>query len=415
MPKSRSPLYQDIELDAEDARSGSANSLTSSGAKRKRGNEPKFYAVRAGKIPDIYHSWSDCLAQVRGFKGAIYKSFTSLTEAEAFMRDDSAKSPKPVLKYYAVQNGRTPGVYVDWPSAQKQITGWKHPKHKSFATRAEAEAFVAEGKGITTGEAISNVHIDPDVESEASMVDGRKGCKVGDNAPTSKKQKKNEGSPADVLANGGEQEEREPGTGPLPPDAEDGFDRTVTLNPRTGYVEKKTEQQLNARKMQPTGESKGVLKIYTDGSALGNGRAGAIAGVGVYFGPNDPRNVSEALAGPRQTNQRAELTGIQRALDIAPIDRDVMIYSDSSYSINCVTVWFQNWRKNDWKNTAKKPVENKDLIELIINRIEERNMCKAKTEFKWLKGHANDPGNQAADSLAVNGAMVAKALSAAGY
>ena len=86
------------------------------------------------------------------------------------------------------------------------------------------------------------------------------------------------------------------------------------------------------------------------------------------------RNVSEALAGPRQTNQRAELTGIQRALDIAPIDRDVMIYSDSSYSINCVTVWFQNWRKNDWKNASKKPVENKDLIEAILNRIEERNL-----------------------------------------
>lgn len=205
------------------------------------------------------------------------------------MRDDPTKSPKPTLKYYAVQNGRSPGIYTDWPSAQKQITGWKHPKHKSFATRSEAEAFVAEGKRIATGEAVPNVHIDPDVESEASMADGRKGCKVGDNALTSKKQKKNDGSPVEALANGGEQEGREPGTGPLPPDAEDGFDRTVTLNTKTGNVEKKTEQQLNARKLQPTGESKGVLKIYTDGSSLGNGRVGATAGVGVYFGPNDPR------------------------------------------------------------------------------------------------------------------------------
>jgi ribonuclease HI len=89
-----------------------------------------------------------------------------------------------------------------------------------------------------------------------------------------------------------------------------------------------------------------------------------------------------------------------------------MIYSDSSYSIKCVTVWFQNWRKNDWKNSSKKPVENKDLIEAILNRIEERNLCKAKTEFTWVKGHANNPGNQAADALAVNGARVAMALGA---
>ena len=80
MTKSRSSLSQYVdsrELDAADAISESANTTASSATKRKRGTEPKFYAVKVGKNPDIYHSWSDCLAQVKGFKGAICKLFTA--------------------------------------------------------------------------------------------------------------------------------------------------------------------------------------------------------------------------------------------------------------------------------------------------------------------------------------------------
>lgn len=102
----------------------------------------KFYAVRVGKAPGIYHSWSDCLEQVKGHKGALFKSFPSLTDAEAFLSNDPLM--RPVDKYYAVKSGKTPGVYTDWPSAQAQITGWQKPQHKSFATRAEAEAFLRE-------------------------------------------------------------------------------------------------------------------------------------------------------------------------------------------------------------------------------------------------------------------------------
>lgn len=52
----------------------STMSTTSSGTKRKRGSEMKFYAVRAGHVPAIYHSWTDCKEQITGFKGAICKS-----------------------------------------------------------------------------------------------------------------------------------------------------------------------------------------------------------------------------------------------------------------------------------------------------------------------------------------------------
>lgn len=115
------------------------------------------------------------------------------------------------------------------------------------------------------------------------------------------------------------------------------------------------------------------------------------------------RNVSEPLRGSRQTNQRAELTAIARALDHVPIDRDVLICTDSYYAIRCITEWSPKWLKNGWKNSAGKDVENRDLVEPIVSRVCEREACKAKTKFQWIKGHANDPGNVAADQLAVQG------------
>lgn len=92
-------------------------------------------------------------------------------------------------------------------------------------------------------------------------------------------------------------------------------------------------------------------------------------------------------------------------MDHVPIDREVVIYTDSKYSINCLTDWFHKWETNGWKSSSGKTVDNKDLIEPIIARIREREICKAKTRFTWVKGHANDPGNVAADALAVQGSF----------
>lgn len=98
-----------------------------------------------------------------------------------------------------------------------------------------------------------------------------------------------------------------------------------------------------------------------------------------------------------------------RALDIVPRDRDVTIVTDSRYAIDCLTVWCDNWRKNGWKTSAGKPVENKDIIETVLAKIEDRSAYDAQTIFEWIKGHANHPGNVAADKLAVEGARGAAA------
>ncbi|CAG8160583.1 unnamed protein product [Penicillium salamii] len=344
------------------------------GTKRKR-NAAKYYAVKKGHKPGIYAGWNDCLAQVTGFKGAIFQSFPTEEAADAFM-----KGVKPVTadgsdgtRFYGIQRGRIPGVYTDWTKAQEQIRGVQRPRYRKFSSRKEAEEFVREGR--TEG---------------ASF-----GVAQGPAAPS--------GTMNEIPKNA-DGIEFAPGDAPLPPGAEDGFDPNVLLDPTTGKVVYKTAPQKEATKSQTTGIP-GTLRIYTDGSSLRNGTPLASAGVGVYFGPGDSRNVSEPLKGSRQTNQRAELTAILRAIDIAPRHRHVTIVTDSRYAIDCVTVWFVNWRRNNWMTRDNKPVENKDLVESILVKIEERNDLKVRTVFEWVKGHNKDHGNEEADKLAVNGAQ----------
>jgi ribonuclease HI len=324
-----------------------------------------------------------------------------------------AKSGK--TKFYGVAVGHKTGVYTDWKEVQGLIKNCKGADQKSFPTREEAEAYVKSKRQGSSGP----ISLRGDLSETSSLATGKMDKSV---EPAPKRQKK-ENAPPTTLMNG--DIKFEPGMGPLPPDAVDGFDRNIKLDPDSGNIRLKTEEESSAVKQQPTGDFSGPIVVYTDGSSLGNGKVGAVAGVGVYFGPNDPRyllvimmrydnindssrNISEPLRGDRQTNQRAELVAIARALDHIPIDRSAEIITDSNYSIQCLEKWNKSWEKGaeirdrkEWYNAAGKPVENQDLIKPILARMRERESCRAKTKLTWIKGHNNDPGNVAADALAV--------------
>ena len=78
--------------------------------------------------------------------------------------------------------------------------------------------------------------------------------------------------------------------------------------------------------------------VYTDGACTKNGKVGARGGIGVYFGPDDPRNLSEPLRHERQTNQLAEVMAAVRALETAPRDIPLHIITDSEYVQKGITV-----------------------------------------------------------------------------
>jgi ribonuclease HI len=174
-------------------------------------------------------------------------------------------------------------------------------------------------------------------------------------------------------------------------------------------AEKPAKSTKSAKAVEAAAQSSlgvDVIKIYTDGSSLANGKQGSRAGIGVFFGDGDARNISERLVGEPQTNQRAELMAMLRALQTVPDDQKVQIFSDSQYSINCVTQWAMGWKKKDWRTATGEEVKNQDIIRAILNKMDERKKAKGDTFYHWVKGHSADRGNAAADRLAVRGAKL---------
>ncbi|QYT03943.1 RNase H domain-containing protein [Trichoderma simmonsii] len=306
--------------------------------KRKTDNMQKYYAVQAGFVPGVYLTYSECQAQTAGFKGAIFKSFISRDDAEAFAAGKKVAVADEPAKFYAVAVGNPTGIFTDWAEASKSITGIKGPKYKRFGTRAEAVAYIRQYGNREAIEALGEKVVEPVKKVEV---------------------------------------EEEP----------------VTIKKFTPIQEVATNKP-----------AEDVLDVWTDGSSLANGTAGSRAGLGVYFGDKDPRNLAERLPGEPQTNQRAELMAMQRALEIAPLEQHVQIHSDSQYSIKCVTEWAVGWKRKNWLTANGEKVKNQDIIRAVLDKIDERNKAGGRTYFQWVKGHATNVGNIAADRLAVRGA-----------
>jgi len=150
--------------------------------------------------------------------------------------------------------------------------------------------------------------------------------------------------------------------------------------------------------------------IFCDGSARGNGQKGARAGYGVAVLLDGYvfKRISEKLQPDEpQTNQRAELLAFYHALRITKERQtQTTIYTDSMYSINCITTWAPGWKKKGWKKADGKPVLHLDIIEPMVNLYEE---IKPLLIIKHVKGHQagnsyEAQGNNLADELATQAA-----------
>ncbi|MGB5410521.1 MAG: ribonuclease HI [Woeseiaceae bacterium] len=134
-----------------------------------------------------------------------------------------------------------------------------------------------------------------------------------------------------------------------------------------------------------------TIEIYTDGACRGNpgpGGWGALLLAGkhekrLYGGEDDT------------TNNRMELTAVIEALNALKGGRSVIVHTDSKYVMDGITRWMANWIKRDWKTANRKPVKNKDLWMALDTAV-----ARHDVEWRWVKGHDGNPGNEAADELA---------------
>ena len=135
------------------------------------------------------------------------------------------------------------------------------------------------------------------------------------------------------------------------------------------------------------------VTIYTDGACSGNPGPGGYGAVLRSGGHS-----KELSAGFRKTtNNRMELLAVISGLEILKAPSRVRIYSDSRYIVDAVNKgWARRWRANGWKRNKKERAINPDLWSRLLDLMEVHD-----TEFRWVKGHAGNAGNERADALAV--------------
>lgn len=136
------------------------------------------------------------------------------------------------------------------------------------------------------------------------------------------------------------------------------------------------------------------VEIWTDGACKGNPGVG---GWGVLLRRN---HHEKTLCGgePDTTNNRMELTAVIEALNVLKRPCRVILHTDSQYVQKGITEWLPNWKARGWRTASKQPVKNADLWQKL-----DEAAVRHHIDWRWVRGHDGDPGNERADELANKG------------
>jgi ribonuclease HI len=136
------------------------------------------------------------------------------------------------------------------------------------------------------------------------------------------------------------------------------------------------------------------ITIYTDGACKGNPGPG---GWGVWL--RSGVHEKELWGGEAHTtNNRMELTAVIEALAALKARSRIVLHLDSEYVRNGITTWIHNWKRRGWRTADDKPVKNADLWRRLDELVQAHEI-----DWRWVRGHAGDPGNERADALANRG------------
>lgn len=242
------------------------------------------------------------------------------------------------MPFYAIAVGKKTGVFETWAECSQYVKDVAGAVYRKFPTREEAEQFVKDHKPASI-----RVHSTLKVSRTSNT------SKASNRSKTSKASKASKTS--DVA--------------------------------HDSKISKKVD-----------------LYVYTDGSCINNGQANARAGIGIYFGPDDPRNVSKRVQG-KQTNNTAELTAILNVFQIVKKEiesgMNVCIVSDSTYAIRCATTYGKKQEKEGWVTD----IPNKELVKELYETYKPyKNVVFMHIDAHTGASDIHSKGNEEADRLA---------------
>jgi len=159
------------------------------------------------------------------------------------------------------------------------------------------------------------------------------------------------------------------------------------------------------------------MKVFIDGSSLGNHvkQMNRKGGIGIFIDKNNINNVSETISDNNITNNRMELLACLKVLTLIKDNKiqcdsndNICIYCDSEYTINCVTKWIHNWKKNNWKKSDNKSILNVDIIQqidILLTNIKNIKFIHTNSHLQEPKNCSKEEyeiwyGNKMADELA---------------
>jgi ribonuclease HI len=348
-----------------------------------------YYSVAKGRTIGIFESWPECKKSIDGFEGAVFKKFDSKEDAEKFSKTGFSKSntgstAKINTSSIAKSNNDTIERYqnVNFDSdsesdSDKKVINTNFKKiisNKTISRSAKEEANIR-----------SNINFDSDSDTDS------------DNN-SKKKITKQINIKSDVI-----QSEKKI----------DKLDKLILSHNKTlkiqDYDDSDEENDINEIfkssnlicKIEDLKSFKPDIIVYTDGSCINNGYPNAEAGIGIYFGLNDSRNVSNKIENGKKSNNIAELTALITAYKILESDiknnKKIVIFSDSIYAIRCISIYGEKNEKLKWNNSIPNVELVKEGYELFKN--------KSNIKIIWIKAHTelsdiHSLGNQEADRLA---------------
>lgn len=140
-------------------------------------------------------------------------------------------------------------------------------------------------------------------------------------------------------------------------------------------------------------DQKNIVEIFTDGACSGNPGPGGWGAI-LRYGDHE-----KELSGfsRHTTNNRMELLAAISAIEALKRTTVGELTTDSSYVRDGITKWIHNWKKNGWKKSNRKPVENKDLWERLDAAVSSHQII-----WHWIRGHTGHAENERADRLATD-------------
>ncbi|MFT4192498.1 MAG: ribonuclease HI [Comamonas sp.] len=138
------------------------------------------------------------------------------------------------------------------------------------------------------------------------------------------------------------------------------------------------------------------VEIYTDGACKGNPGPGGWGALLLAGGAEKELFGGEA----NTTNNRMELRAVIEALSALKRPCKIVLHLDSEYVRKGITEWIRGWKARGWLTADKKPVKNAELWRELDALLAQSGH---DIEWRWVKGHAGNVGNERADALANRG------------